>query len=119
MRLDQIAGTALNHLLGRFMRRAVAAAVMALFVLIALYQFTVAGTIALELQHGALNAHLIVAGIYIVLALLAFAACWAMRAKPAGDGMPALSQPREMQLIMLVEAVMLGYALARKGDRAH
>ncbi|MCK9919106.1 hypothetical protein MXD81_59260 [Microbacteriaceae bacterium K1510] len=114
MRLDQIAATAMNQLVGRIIRRAAAAAVMAIFVLVALYQFTVAGTIALEMQHGALNAHLIVAGIYIVLALAAFAAFWMMRPKPATDGTPALSQPREMQLIMLVEAVMLGYALARK-----
>lgn len=118
MQLDQIAATAMSHLMGRLMRRAVAAAIMALFIITAIYQFTVAGTLALEIQHGALNAHLIVAGIYVALALLAFAAFWAMRAKPAADGMPALSQPREMQLIMLVEAVMLGYALARKGDRA-
>lgn len=118
MQLDQIAATAMSHLMGRLMRRAVAAAITVLFALIAIYQFTVAGTIALETQHGALNAHLIVAGIYVVLALIAFAMFWAMRAKSLGDGMPAVSQPREMQLIMLVEAVMLGYALARKSDRA-
>lgn len=118
MQLDQIAAAAMSHLLGRLMRRAVAATIMALFIIAATYQFTVAGTIALEMQHGALNAHLIVAAIYVMLALIAFVAFWALRAKPATDGMPALSQPREMQLIMLVEAVMLGYALARKGDRA-
>jgi hypothetical protein len=119
MRLDRIAGATVNHLLGRFVRRAAAVVIMVLFVLVAIYQFTVAGTIALEIEHGALNAHLIVAGVYLVLALLAFAAFWAMRPKPAADGVPALSnQPREMQLIMLVEAVMLGYALARKGNRA-
>jgi hypothetical protein len=118
MRLDQIAATALSHFVGRLLRRAVAAAIMVLFVIVAIYQFTVAGTVALEMQHGPVNAHLIIAGIYVVLALIAFAAFWAMRAKPIADGMPALSQPREMQLVMLVEAVMLGYALARKGDRA-
>jgi len=114
MRLDQIAATAMSHLIGRIIRRAAAAGVMVIFVLVALYQFTVAGTIALEMQHGAVNAHLIVAAIYVVLALAAFAAFWMLRAKPAADGMPALSQPREMQFIMLVEAMMLGYALARK-----
>lgn len=118
MQLDQIAATAMSHLMGRLMRRAVAAAIAALFVLVAIYQFTVVGTIALEMQHGPLNAHLIVAGIYVMMALIAFAVFWSMRAKPIGNGMPAVSQPREMQLIMLVEAVMLGYALARKGDRA-
>ena len=118
MRLDRIAASAMKELAGRLMRRAAAAALMALFALIAIYQFTVAGTIALETQHGALNAHLIVAGIYVALALAAFGVFWAMRTKPIDNALPALNQPREMQLIMLVEAVMLGYALARKGSRA-
>jgi hypothetical protein len=29
-----------------------------------------------------------------------------------------LSKPAETQLVMLVEAAMLGYAMARKGERA-
>jgi len=114
MRVDQIAATAVSHVLGRLVRRAVAAAIMGVFVLVAVYQITVAGTIALEIQQGAVNAHLIVAGVYLALALAAFAVFWMMRAKPVADGVPALGQPREMQLVMLVEAVMLGYALARK-----
>jgi len=115
MRLDQIAATAISHVVSRFVRRAIVAALMVVFVLVAVYQFTVAGTIALELQHGTLNAHLIVAGIYLALALVALAAFWLMRAKRPSEAIPAVSeQPREMQLIMLVEAAMLGYALARK-----
>lgn len=117
MRLEQIAAATFNHFAARLLRRAVAAAMMMLFVLVAIYQFTVAGTIALEISQGPINAHLIVAGIYVAFALIAFAFFWGMRARPVAEGMPALNQPREMQLVMLVEAVMLGYALARKGDR--
>lgn len=118
MRLDQIAAMTINQLVARLARRAAIAAAMVLFAVIALYQLTVAGTVALELQYGPLYAHLIIAGIYIVLALAAFAGLWAMRIKPAHVATPVLGQPREMQLVMLVEAVMLGYALARKGGRA-
>lgn len=118
MQLDQIVGTAVSLMVGRLVRRAIVAAIMGLFALIAVYQFTVAGTIALEIEHGTVNAHLIVAGIYVVLAVIAFATFWAMRTKPITDGMPAVKQQREMQLIMLLEALMLGYALARKGGES-
>lgn len=118
MRLEQIAATAMSQLVTPLVRRALVAALLALFLLIALYQFTVAGTVALEMQYGPLYAHLLVAALYSALALVTFAALWAMRAKRVETSTPALSEPRNMQLIMLVEAVMLGYALARKGDRA-
>jgi type VI protein secretion system component VasK len=120
MRLDQIAAMTVSHLLGRLLRRAMAAVLMAIFVMIAVYHFTIAGTIELETQFGAVQARLIIGGVYTVFALISLAIFFALRAK--GDNnvaAPALSQPREMQIAMLVEAVMLGYALARKGDRAH
>jgi hypothetical protein len=53
----------------------------------------------------------------IARALIACAIWWAMRAMTASAGMPALTEPPKMQLAMLVEAAMLGYALARKGNR--
>jgi sugar phosphate permease len=118
MRIDAIAGIAVNQLLGRALRRLLVAALMVLFALVALYQFTSAGTLALAADHGPLSAHLIVGAIYSGAALVAFAAVWAMRPKPANAGMPALAEPRQMQLVMLIEAAMLGYALARKSDRA-
>lgn len=116
MRLDQIAAPIVNQLMAPLLRRALVAALLALAALIALYHLTVAGTLALELHYGALNAHLIIAAIYVVLALTAFSVLWGMRSKPATTT-PALSEPRNMQLLMLVEAVMLGYTLARKSDR--
>lgn len=118
MRLDQIAAATVNQLLWRLLRRAIAAALMAFFAAIAIYHWTVAGTIGLETHYGALHARLIIAGIYTVLSLTALGAFFALRTKAAASTTPALDVPRQMQIAMLVEAVMLGYALARKGERA-
>jgi hypothetical protein len=41
-----------------------------------------------------------------------------MRARTTETSTPALAQGREMQIAMLIEAVMLGYTLARKSGRA-
>lgn len=120
MQLEQIAAMTVSHLFGRMLRRAIAALLMAIFLMVAIYHFTIAGTIELETQFGGLYARLIIGGIYTVLALISLAIFFALRGKAAnGAATPALSQPREMQLVMLIEAVMLGYALARKGERAH
>jgi hypothetical protein len=118
MRLDQIAAAAFSQLLGRLLRRAMIATIMAIFAIVAIYQFSVAGIVQLGTFYGVVNAHLIVGGIYAVLALAAFVTLWAMRDRKVADATPALAQTREMQIMMLVEAVMLGYTLARKSGRA-
>ena len=119
MRLDHLISVAAEHLVGRLLRRALIAVIMAACAVVALYHFTIAGTIALAGQYGDLYARLMVGGIYVLLSIVSLSVLWAMRAKPANSpATPALSHPREMQLIMLVEAVMLGYALARKRERA-
>ena len=117
MRLDHMVTAAAGQLLGRLLRFALLGAVIALAALIAIYHFTVAGTLALELQYGLINARLIVGGIYAGIALIALLTFWAMRRKPPAATAPALAPQREMQFAMLVEAVMVGYALARKTDR--
>jgi uncharacterized membrane protein len=119
MRVDQIMAGVAEHLVGRLLRRALIAAVMAACAVVALYHFTIAGTIALQGPYGDLYARLIVGGIYALLSIIALSILWAMRSKPAAfTGASALSNPREIQLVMLVEAVMLGYTLARKRERA-
>jgi hypothetical protein len=118
MRLDQIVTTTLSDLLGRLLWRAAIAVIMAIFAIVAVYQFSVAGTVELAARLGEVNAHLIVGGIYAVLAVGSLIALWAMRGRNTGAGAPALPQAREMQIAMLIEAVMLGYALARKTGRA-
>lgn len=115
MRIDQVAGAVAEQLIGRMVRRLVLAVAVGFFLLVALYHFTVAGTIALEQQYGALYAQLIVGAIYVAVAAVCI--IWRFTLARASSA-PALAQQRELQLVMLVEAAMLGYTLARKGERA-
>jgi hypothetical protein len=117
-RLDNIAAEAVGHLFGRMLKRTAVAVVLVVCVIVAIYHASVAGILAMETPYGAINAHLIMFGIYGGLALIALIALWATGRKPADTATPALSSPRQMQMAMIVEAVMLGYALARKGNRA-
>jgi hypothetical protein len=118
MRLENIVGLAFDHLFGRILRRALIAFAVAAFGLVAIYYFTAAGTIALEAQYGMLNARIIMGAIYAAVTIAFAIWWWAVRGNTAGSSAPALSTERDMQITMLVEAVMLGYALARKGTRA-
>jgi hypothetical protein len=116
MQLGHITEFAIDRLFGRLLRRAAGFALLALFALIALYHFTVAGTMALEGVYGALPARLIVAAIYLAAAVIVLIVLWATRHKPlisTGSG-DALVAQRDMQVAALVEAAMLGYAMARK-----
>lgn len=117
MRLDQIASIALGQIFKRILMRAMLAAVLALFALIAVYHFTVAGTVALQAEFGVLYARLIIAGLYTALSVGTFIALWLTRAKTPKPSKATLDAPREAQIVMLVEAAMLGYSLARKGQR--
>lgn len=118
MNFNNLIATATGHLLGRMLRRALVVVVMGVCAVIALYHLTIAGNIALTGQYGDLNARLIIGAVYAAMALISLVILWAMRSKSAGATTPVLSKPAEMQLVMLVEAAMLGYALARKGERA-
>jgi hypothetical protein len=119
MQLDHIAQAAISHLFGRFIRRAVFALILIGCAIVALYHFTVAGLMALDAHVGALHARLIVAGVYTAFAAISAGVVFLWRQPPRLNGSAkTLTSPREMQLIMLVEAVMLGYELARKGVRS-
>lgn len=113
MQLNQIAEGAVGHMFGRLLLRAFFMLVAVVFAITAIAYLTAAGSIALETQYGVLHARLAVAGIYAAAAVITFAVLWATRAKPAPG---ALTSKREMQLTMLVEAVALGYSLARKRE---
>ncbi len=114
MRIEDVAGVAFGHIFGRILRRVLLAVIIAALAVVALYFFTVAGTIALETRYGALDAHIIIGSIYAAAAIVSVVV-WAALGKPANSSAPALSGQRDLQIAMLVEAVMLGYALARKG----
>ena len=117
MNLQSIAATVANHLFGRLLRRALLALAIAALTITALYHFTVAGMLALEMRFSDLHAQLIVAGIYTVLAAVTLTILWAKSRNRTTPSAAVLSGPREIQLAMLIEAAMLGYSLARKGER--
>jgi hypothetical protein len=118
MRAEHIAGLAYDRLIGRALRRAAVVIAIAACVLVAVYQFTVAGSLAIEARYGTVDAHLFIGAIYALLGLAGAGVIRAMRGRSTRAGTPtALTHQRETQLIMLVEAVMLGYALARKAQR--
>jgi type VI protein secretion system component VasK len=118
MNFSKLAAAATNRLLGRMLRRALVVVVMGLCAMIAVYHFTIAGNIALTGHFGDLNARLIIGAVYAAIALISLVILWTMRSKPADSATPVLSKPAETQLVLLVEAAMLGYAMARKGERA-
>lgn len=122
MRMDNIISAATDQLLWPVLRRVLVILAFAFLALIAVYHLTIAGNIALAHRFGDLNARLIIGGIYAVLALASLIVLWAMRGKPTKSTRAAtLQNPREKQhekqLVMLIEAAMAGYDVARKGHR--
>lgn len=115
MRLEHVVSQAINQLMGRLVRRVIIMALLGLFVLAALYHFSVAGIIALEGICGALYARLIIAGIDLVIVLVLFGILYMTRAKPlSAKQRPGISRaPQDVQIAMLIESVLQGYALAR------
>jgi hypothetical protein len=120
MRLDHLVADTLSRLIGRLLRRAIAALLLGLFVLAVIYQLTVAGTLELANSYGLVNARLIVAGIYAAAAIAALIFLFATRGKPmiAETEAGALGKPRDLRIAMLLESVLLGYSLARNRSRS-
>ena len=115
MRLEHIVSLAINQLMGRLLRRVVFMTLLGLFALAAIYHFSVAGILALEGMFGALYARLIIAGVDLVIALAFFGILYFTRAKPLPTkSRPGISRaPQDVQIAMLIESVLQGYALAR------
>ena len=116
MRFAQIVDIAFDYLLGRLLRRAAAIALFVLFALIAIYHVTIAGTLALVAEYGLLYARLIVGAIYTGAALITLIVLWATRTRPLleNPAAGALTSPRNTQIAMLVESIILGYTLGSK-----
>ena len=117
MQLNDIVQVTFNQLFGRLLRRALGAALLAAFAVVALYYASGAGTLALTQSYGALYAYLIMAAIYAAVALIVLVALYATRHKSAGAAKAqegALASPPNMQIAALIEAVTLGYTMARK-----
>lgn len=116
MQLNDIVQVTFNQLFGRLLRRALGAALLVAFAVVALYYASGAGTLALTQSYGALYAYLIMAAIYGGIALVVLFSLYATRHKSAAvnKAEDALATPPNMQIAALIEAVMLGYTMARK-----
>lgn len=123
MRLTDIAEGAASALIARYLKRALLVALVGVFATVTLYYLSAAGLMALAMAYGPLYAYLIMAGIYAVAGLIALTVFYATRNRTAvrqdavGDAVGAAAAsmtPRNMQIAMLVEALMVGYSLARK-----
>lgn len=85
--------------------------------IVAIYQFTIAGSLALEAHYDVIHVRLAVGAIYAGFVLLGLAVLWTLRQRQADSSPNAgLVNQREVRLVMLLEALMLGYTLARKPD---
>lgn len=119
MRLDHLIANTVSLVVARLMRRAVAGLVLGLLVLGTIYHLTVAGTLGLAEQFGAIHARLIIAAVYFVAALVPLGFLIMTRPKPVAaaktDGV--LQEPRNQRIAMLLESILVGYSLARKRSR--
>lgn len=119
--LGDTAAWIFDEIFGRLLRRLAWLSVGALFALIALYHLTIAGMVALSAQFGILNARLIVAAVYLVVAAVAFVMFKMMRPKNLTIAQAKSARGDEpeqaAQIASLVEALTLGYSLARKPKR--
>jgi hypothetical protein len=115
MQLSHITGITIQVLFGKLLRRATGIALLVLFTFVAVYHFTVAGTLELEGAYGLLYARLIIAVIYLAAALIMLIVMWTTRTKPLiKNKAAAVVSSRDVQMAALIEAAVLGYAAARK-----
>jgi hypothetical protein len=116
MGLSDLAGQAMERIVSRLCRRVVGWLLVVVFVLAAIYQGSVAASVALELEVGPVRAHLILAAFYVVAAFAAVLSLWATSRRPPAlnHHAAALKAQTDLQLSTIIEAVLLGYSLSRR-----
>ncbi len=117
MILADIAGVAVNRIVARLMRRAVAWLFVAVAALAGLYQATVAVTVALQIEFGAIYAHLMIAAFYATAAIVTVAVLFLTGRNSflAYESRASIGRiPPELQIATIVEAMLLGYAMSRR-----
>jgi nitric oxide reductase large subunit len=117
MGLADLASATVGRIVGRLARRVVGWALVGLFGLAALYQASVAATVALETLFGAFYAHLMIAGFYALaaIAIVIFLMVAVRRPFVDDDYRKTLAQlPVEAQVATIIEALLLGYAISRR-----
>jgi hypothetical protein len=117
MGLSDIASATIGRLASKLMQRVAGWALVAVFALAALYQASVAATVALEDIVGVLYAHLIIAGVYALLATAVVVLLRVTVRRPFVDDefRKSLTMlPPEAQIATVIEALLLGYAMSRR-----
>jgi hypothetical protein len=117
MAITDIASATVGRIVGRLTRRAVCWLLVGLFGLAALYQASVAAVVALEAAFGALYAHLLIAAFYLIVAGALVTYLWVTVRRPLLDDehRESLAKlPAEAQVATIIEALLLGYAMARR-----
>ena len=88
MRIEHIAGLAYDRLVGRLVRHAALMGAITLCAFVVIYQFTVAGFLAIQTHYGSIEAHLFVGAVYTLLGLIGAVAIRAMRNRPTRAATP-------------------------------
>jgi hypothetical protein len=117
MAITDFASAAIGRIIGRLVRRAMCWALVGVFGLGALYQASVAAGVALEATFGAFYAHLIIAGFYALVAIgfVIFLGVTVRRPLLDDKYRKSLAQlSGEAQVATIIEALLLGYAMARR-----
>jgi hypothetical protein len=125
MRLTDIVGSAFNGVIARIRRDAIAYGLCAVCALGAIVMAVQASLLALEPLVGVVYARLILAGVFVLIALIAV--LWSRMTGPRQPAMapaalgvaaePTARSTQFAQIAMIVEAVMLGYSLSRRSKR--
>ncbi len=114
MGLTDLAGRAVERFVTSLCRRAAGWLVVVIFALGAVYQGIAAALIALELEVGPVRAHLIVAGVFVAVAVTALIALWTTARRSASPAHAKAAIEPELQMATIVEAMLLGYSLSRR-----
>jgi hypothetical protein len=116
MRLTDIANLAVDRIIARLCRRAAGWLLVIIFALAAIYQATAAVSVAIELEFGIVEAHLMIAAFYGLAAASTVIVLWMTSRRPrlTYDRMSVAHVQPELQLAMIVEAMLLGYSLSRR-----
>jgi uncharacterized membrane protein len=115
--MSKIVETLFSRLVGRLLWRLIGYAAIVTAALIALYHFSIAGTMALEISYGAMTARLLVGCAYAVVATFLLLTLWMTRSKPTPESQRVetfLSSPQNMQIAALLEAAMIGFIAGKK-----
>ncbi len=120
--LMSAATAGVSDAVARVKRDAIAYAICGVCAIVAVAMAIWASILALEPEVGAVGARLIVAGAFLIVALAAVLIVRrpVRRAPPASSAAPlglnaGVSRTQFAQIAMIVEAVMLGYSLSKRG----